>query len=133
MLAAGSSAWVSFACDTGARLLSGEPLARAAAAVEADGASAVLVNCAPPEQTEVCLRALSETCSGPIGAYPNVEDRDGIPGRTHVDDTLPTSLHPDEFGDLIARWWRDYDLALVGGCCGTSPEHIAAMSQRVGN
>ena len=130
VLAAGMRAWVSFVCDADARLLSGEPLARVAAAVEADGAAAVLVNCTPPEPTEVCLRALRDACSGPIGAYPNVEDRTGIPQWTHVDRVLPSG-DAEEFGDLVARWWGEYDLALVGGCCGTTPEHIAALSRRI--
>ena len=130
-LATGGQAWVSFVCDDGARLLSGEPLGRAAAAVAADGAAAVLVNCTAPAQTERCLRVLRQACSGPIGGYPNVEDRTGVPRWTHVDGELPASLEPDEFGDLVARWCQEYDLAIVGGCCGVTPEHIAAMSRRL--
>jgi S-methylmethionine-dependent homocysteine/selenocysteine methylase len=130
-LAAGLPAWVSFVCDGGARLLSGEPLARAAAAVEADGATAVLVNCTPPATVEVCLPALRSACSGAVGAYPNLEDRSGIPARTHVDAHLPQGVTPDGFGELMARWRTDYDLAVVGGCCGATPAHIAAMADRV--
>jgi S-methylmethionine-dependent homocysteine/selenocysteine methylase len=130
-LATGGRAWVSFVCDADARLLSGEPLGRAAAAVEADGASAVLVNCTAPAQTERCLPVLREACSGPIGAYPNVEDRTGVRRWTHADGDLPASLDPEEFGALVARWWQEYDLAIVGGCCGATPEHIAAMSRRI--
>jgi S-methylmethionine-dependent homocysteine/selenocysteine methylase len=130
-LASGSRAWVSFVCDGGARLLSGEPLDRVAKAVEADGAEAVLVNCTALAQTEDCLRALREACAGPIGAYPNVEDRSGVPRWTHVDGELPAALEPEAFGELMARWRQDYDLAMVGGCCGATPEHIAAMSRLV--
>jgi S-methylmethionine-dependent homocysteine/selenocysteine methylase len=115
----GSRAWVSFACTAGARLLSGEPLAEAAKAVEADGAAMVLVNCTSPAHTEECLRVLAGTCAGPIGAYPNLEDRDGTPAGART---------PEAFGDLAARWRDDYGLALVGGCCGSTPEHIAAMT-----
>lgn len=130
-LATGGRAWVSFVCDDDANLLSGEPLDRAAAAVVADGAAAVLVNCTAPAQTERCLRVLREAWSGPIGAYPNLEDRTSVPIGTHVDGELPASLEPDEFGDLAARWCQDYDLAIVGGCCGATPDHIAALSARI--
>ncbi|BCB88535.1 homocysteine S-methyltransferase family protein [Phytohabitans suffuscus] len=130
-LATGGRAWVSFVCDDGARLLSGEPLDRVAKAVEADGAEAVLVNCTGPARTEQCLRALRESCAGPIGAYPNVEDRGGVPRWTHVDGELPASLEPEEFAQLLARWRQDYDLAMVGGCCGATPDHIAALSRLV--
>jgi S-methylmethionine-dependent homocysteine/selenocysteine methylase len=129
-LAAGLPAWVSFVCDDGPRLLSGEPLARAAAAVAADGASAVLVNCTPPATVEVCLPALRSACSGAVGVYPNLEDRSGIPARTHVDAHLPQGVAPDGFGELMARWRSEFDLAIVGGCCGASPAHIAAMADR---
>jgi S-methylmethionine-dependent homocysteine/selenocysteine methylase len=117
---AGSRAWVSFACTADARLLSGEPLAAAAKAVESDGAGMVLVNCTTPEHTEECLRVLAGACAGPIGAYPNLEDRDGSSAQT-----------PETFADLATRWRDDYGLALVGGCCGSTPEHIAALSQRL--
>jgi S-methylmethionine-dependent homocysteine/selenocysteine methylase len=131
VLATGGRAWVSFVCDDDAKLLSGEPLSRVAAAVEADGAAGVMVNCTPPAQTEACLRVLREVCDGPIGAYPNAEDRSGTPRWTHVDEALPSSLEPDAFGELLARWRQEYGLAMAGGCCGASPEHIAAMSRRL--
>ncbi|WP_413775616.1 homocysteine S-methyltransferase family protein [Micromonospora sp. RTGN7] len=127
-LTAGATAWVSFVCGDDARLLSGEPLADAARAVEADGAAAVLVNCTDPTRTEECLRALRPAVSGPIGAYPNMEDRDGG-GPV---DAFPPLLEPAAFGDLTARWCEEYGLTLVGGCCGTTPAHLAAMSDLVG-
>ncbi|MBW4722027.1 homocysteine S-methyltransferase family protein [Saccharothrix obliqua] len=125
-VAAGAPTWVSFACGPGARLLSGEPLAGAARAAEAAGASAVLVNCTRPEHVEACLVALGDACAGPFGAYPNVEDRAGLPERGHVDRHVPADVGPAEFGSLVARWHADLGASLLGGCCGTTPEHIAA-------
>lgn len=128
VLAAGGRAWVSFACADGGRLLSGEPLADAARAVEADGAEAVLVNCTPLAQTERCLRELADACGGPIGAYPNVEDRSAA--ATH-DGPLPAAVAPDEFGDTLRRWHDELGATLLGGCCGTRPAHIAALRDRL--
>lgn len=128
---AGGRAWVGFVCDGDARLLSGEKLAAAAAAAERDGAEAVLVNCTPPAGSETALRALRDACAGPIGVYPNIEDRRGIPRSTHVDRHVPASLGPGEFADLIARWDAEFSLDVAGGCCGTTPDHLAAAHDRL--
>ena len=126
-VAAGAETWASFVCGPGARLLSGEPLAEAAQAAEAEGAALVLVNCTRPDETEQCLAVLREACAGPIGAYPNVEDRSGLPDRTtHVDGAVDSDVGPEEFAALAARWRTDSGLSVLGGCCGTTPAHVAA-------
>jgi S-methylmethionine-dependent homocysteine/selenocysteine methylase len=126
--AAGGRAWVSFVTGPGARLLSGEPLADAVTAVEREGAGAVLVNCASLADIEAALRVTGRVARGPIGAYPNLEDRSGIPAATHVDRHLPALVGPGEFADAVARWVDRYGIQLAGGCCGTTPAHIAALS-----
>lgn len=128
---AGARAWVGFVCDADARLLSGEKLADAAAAAERDGAEAVLVNCTAPADSETALRALRDACSGPIGVYPNIEDRGGIPRSAHVDRHVPAAMGPEEFADLVARWDAEFSLDVVGGCCGTTPDHLAAARDRL--
>jgi S-methylmethionine-dependent homocysteine/selenocysteine methylase len=124
VLRLGGRAWVSFTCAAGGLLLSGEPLTGAVRAVTADGAEAVLVNCTPPGHTEAALRALREVWSGPAGAYPNNEDRAGLPAGGH----LPALLGPNEFADRVAGWCSEYGLTVAGGCCGTAPAHLAALS-----
>lgn len=131
VLAAGGRAWVSFVCVDGARLLSGERLAPVAAAVLADGAEAVLVNCTTPADTETCLRALRAAVTGRIGGYPNLEDRRRVARWTHVDQVFPEALPPDRFGALAARWCDEFGATLLGGCCGASPRHIAALRDAV--
>jgi S-methylmethionine-dependent homocysteine/selenocysteine methylase len=99
-LAAGGRAWVGFVCGADARLLSGESLAQAARAVEAEGAEVVLVNCTGLAETEACLRELRDACDGLIGAYPNLEDRSrGADGRP-----LPVAVDPDEFAATLGSW-----------------------------
>jgi S-methylmethionine-dependent homocysteine/selenocysteine methylase len=120
--AAGLTGWVSFVCGDDARLLSGEPLVEAARAVAADGAAAVMVNCTDPVRTQRCLDVLADAAVAPLGAYPNLEDRDGASGE----------WEPKAFGALIAGWRDDYGLAYAGGCCGTTPEHVAAMTAALG-
>ncbi|GAA4072060.1 homocysteine S-methyltransferase family protein [Actinomadura miaoliensis] len=125
--AAGGRAWVSFVCADGARLLSGEPLADAARAVERDGAAATLVNCASLDDTETALRVLRDACDGPVGVAPNLEDRGGIPRGRHVDRVLPAAVTPERFAERVARWREESGVDIVGGCCGATPAHMAAL------
>jgi S-methylmethionine-dependent homocysteine/selenocysteine methylase len=126
----GARAWVSFVCAADGLLLSGEKVAEAGAAVERDGAEAVLVNCSSPADTAAALGALRGACSGPVGAYPNLEDRGGIPRWTHVDRHVPSSMEVHEFAELIASWRAEFAIDVVGGCCGTTPYHLAAARGR---
>jgi S-methylmethionine-dependent homocysteine/selenocysteine methylase len=109
----------------GATLLSGEPLAEALDAIARFSPSLVAVNCVPARRVDAYLDVLS--ASGlPFGAYPNF----GPPGPT------PRSAHreaesPDGFARL-ALGWIDRGARLVGGCCGTRPEHLRAVCQALG-
>lgn len=127
--AAGGRAWVSFVCGDDARLLSGEPLADAARAVERDGAEAVLVNCTTPADTELALGALRASCSGAIGAYPNLEDRAGIQRRKQVDGDVQPAVTAVEFAERAAGWREEFGIDVIGGCCGSTPDHIAAAAR----
>ena len=130
-LAAGARAWVSFACREGARLLSGEALSSAARTMERHGAETVLVNCGTPTDTARCLAELRTSCAGPIGAYPNIENRAGIGAGVHVDRHVPPALSPADFADLLARWQAEFCPDVLGGCCGTSPAHLRAAATRL--
>ncbi|GAA3011208.1 homocysteine S-methyltransferase family protein [Actinokineospora diospyrosa] len=128
-LAAGARAWVSFVCRGGARLLSGEDLATAARAVERAGAGAVLVNCTTPADTEACLPVLRAACAGPVGAYPNIEDRAGTDGP--VDRHLPAALTATDFATLLGRWRAEHRVEVLGGCCGTTPTHLSTARPHI--
>jgi S-methylmethionine-dependent homocysteine/selenocysteine methylase len=121
---AGAAACVSFVCAQGGRLLSGEPLAEAVAACVELGPLAVLVNCLPPGWVDACLPALRS--SGlPFGVYPNLGALDPASGLRRSD-----AFGPDEFA-LLAESWVAAGARLVGGCCGTTPDHIAAIARRL--
>jgi cystathionine beta-lyase/cystathionine gamma-synthase/S-methylmethionine-dependent homocysteine/selenocysteine methylase len=129
--AAGARAWVSFVCAPHGRLLSGEELADAARAVERDGAQSVLVNCTTMDVTETALRVLQDVCSVPFGAYPNIEGRSGIPDNEHVDHYVSPNVGSAEFSDRLAAWRQEFPISILGGCCGTTPEHLAAARDRL--
>jgi homocysteine S-methyltransferase len=123
--------WVSFVCGAGGRLLSGEPIDAAARAVATAGASAVLVNCTELEHLDEALKILAAECPVPIGAFPNLEDRSGIAAWTAVDRHVPTRCTPQEFAAELARSADFFDLSIVGGCCGTTPQHVRALRERL--
>jgi S-methylmethionine-dependent homocysteine/selenocysteine methylase len=102
-------------------------LARAAVALEELGVSAVLLNCLPRELIAGVLPLLRSSTTLPLGVYPNVGTyRD--PGWSFDDDATPAGYAAD------AVRWRDTEGAqIVGGCCGTTPEHIAAVVKVLGN
>jgi len=109
--------------DDEPRLLSGERLDDAVRAVEPLEPAAIMVNCAPVAMIEGLLRALRAATGRPIGAYGNVG---------HVDErvgwTLTHAVTPAQYANA-ARGWRDLGASILGGCCGTTPEHIAALAQ----
>jgi homocysteine S-methyltransferase len=129
--AAGLVPWVSFVCTDGGRLLSGEDVGYAARVVEDAGAQLVLVNCTAPGPLEEALDVLSSVASVPLGAYPNIEDRSALPEWTHVSGHVPVAQEPIEFAATVESWRKRYGLQVVGGCCGSTPEHIAALARTV--
>jgi homocysteine S-methyltransferase len=122
--AQGVAALVSFVCWDGARLLSGEPLDEAARAAHDVGAAAVLVNCLPPSNVLACLPALART-GLPFGAYANLGAPNDDTGFTRSDDCTPEAFaaHAARFAEAGAR--------IVGGCCGTTPDHVRAVARRL--
>ncbi len=121
--ATGLPVWVSFTLDDRQALISGESLRDAVQAVLPFQPQAILVNCIPVAQVSTALRELrtATPASVAIGAYANVG---------HVDDdvgwTLTHAISPDQYA-LAAQEWRAIGASIIGGCCGTGPEHIRAI------
>jgi len=115
---AGADALVSFVCGNGARLLSGEPLDEALEALRALGPLAVGVNCLPPRAVAACLGPLRASgCAFLV--YANVTSAAGAGSAT-----------PAAYADAALGWVRA-GAACVGGCCGTTPLHVAALARRL--
>ena len=107
-------------CDGAARLLSGEPLREALAAVAPLAPDLVGVNCMPPAALDASLAALVEL-GRPFGVYANL-------GAPHDDGgwTRSDAWGPAAFAAQALRW-RAAGARAVGGCCGSGPEHIRAI------
>jgi S-methylmethionine-dependent homocysteine/selenocysteine methylase len=122
----GLPALVSFVCWHGPRLLSGEALADALDAVAGERPRALLVNCLPPSNVPLCLPPLA-AAGLPFGVYANLGEPIGPEGLARSEECTP-----EEFAGHAADWLAA-GAAVVGGCCGTAPEHIAAIAQRMRN
>lgn len=85
------------------------------------GAEAVLINCSPVGAITPLLRRLVEL-DVDFGAYGNVGAPDPVVGWRNEGDA-----QPGPYADAV-RQWRDLGATVVGGCCGTTPAHIAALA-----
>ena len=104
----------------------GELVGRAARALEELGVRAVLVNCMPRELVSGVLPLLRRHTALPLGVYPNVGTYLD-PGWAFDEDESPADYAAH------ALCWRDIEGArIIGGCCGTTPEHIAAVGEALG-
>jgi 5-methyltetrahydrofolate--homocysteine methyltransferase len=110
---------------TGAMLL-GSEIAAALTALEPLGIDMIGLNCAtgPGEMSEH-LRYLAAHARIPISCEPNA----GLPVLAAEGARYP--LTPAQLADAHDRFTREFGLSLVGGCCGTTPEHTAALADRV--
>ena len=112
--------------ETTGTLLLGSEIGAALTALEPLGIDVIGLNCAtgPTEMSEH-LRTLSKSTSLVISCMPNA----GLPVLTSDGAHYP--LTPDELADAHEVFTREYGLSLVGGCCGTTPEHLRAVVERV--
>jgi 5-methyltetrahydrofolate--homocysteine methyltransferase len=110
---------------TGAMLL-GSEIGAALAALEPLGIDLIGLNCAtgPAEMSEH-LRYLAGHSTVPLSCMPNA----GLPELTADGARYP--LTPDGLADAHETFTAEFGLALAGGCCGTTPEHLAAVVDRV--
>lgn len=110
---------------TGTMLL-GTEMGAVVNALEALPVDCIGMNCAtgPLEMSEQ-LRQLCETSTKIISALPNAGLPENIGGVAHY------SLTPEEFGGFHERFVKEFGVSIVGGCCGTTPEHLKAVADRV--
>ena len=111
----------------GGKMLLGTDIASALTTLEALKVDAIGLNCSTgPEDMRDAIRYLGEFASVPVALHP--ERRPAAPGPRRRDD-LPRDARPSSptsLGEFVER----YGVTIVGGCCGTTPEHIAAIVDR---
>ncbi len=114
--------FVTFTCDESGRSLSGTDVTAALVVLQGMGISAFGLNCSTgPEQMLTQLKRLRKFARIPLIAKPNA----GMPQI--VDGKTVYNCPPDEFTAFVQPM-LDAGVAIFGGCCGTTNEHIAALS-----
>jgi homocysteine S-methyltransferase len=113
---------VSFVTREGGDLLSGESLEEAVAAVDAFAPLAIGLNCIPPKGVSANLPRLRRATQRPLAAYAHIGNPDPINGWS-FSQTIAPSVYAE-----CAREWLDLGASIIGGCCGTTPEHIRAAA-----
>ncbi|MCQ8190217.1 methionine synthase [Streptomyces rugosispiralis] len=112
--------------ETTGTMLLGSEIGAALTALEPLGIDMIGLNCAtgPAEMSEH-LRHLARHSRIPLSCMPNA----GLPvlGK----DGAHYPLTPGELADAQETFVREYGLSLVGGCCGTTPEHLRQVVERV--
>jgi S-methylmethionine-dependent homocysteine/selenocysteine methylase/SAM-dependent methyltransferase len=100
----------------------GDLFGRAARRFEEMGVGALLVNCLPVDHVPGMLSWLRDFTGLPLGVYPNLGHLAGTLWR------FDEETDPGRYAEL-ALGWRAEGAQIVGGCCGTTPEHVAAAAQ----
>jgi S-methylmethionine-dependent homocysteine/selenocysteine methylase len=126
---AGLPVWTSFTVNEkdGSFLRSGEQIIEAAKAVLAEGASALLINCSPPEATSKALNELAphiETMGAYANGFVTVE-----PYQGHATvDVLKSrkEINPQTYAEF-GQEWLSKGATILGGCCEIGPKHIAEI------
>ncbi len=112
--------------ETTGTMLLGSEIGAALNALEPLGIDLIGLNCAtgPAEMSEH-LRTLAKQSRIPLSVMPNA----GLPTLGHRGAEYP--LTGEELAEALATFVRDYGLRLVGGCCGTTPEHMSLVVDAV--
>jgi len=109
------------------RMLLGSEISAVMATLGYLGVDVIGLNCSTgPVEMEGPLGFLSANCPVFVSCVPNA----GLP--VEVDGKAIYPLQPREMAEIMARFVRKYRLDVVGGCCGTNPEHIRQMREVLG-
>ena len=117
---------VNVSIETSGTMLLGSEIGAALAALEPLGIDVLGLNCStgPAEMSEH-LRHLSRYARIGVGCMPNA----GLPELTADGARYP--LGPEGFTEALSGYVAEFGLAVVGGCCGTTPEHIRQLAEAV--
>jgi 5-methyltetrahydrofolate--homocysteine methyltransferase len=109
--------------DTSGRMLLGTDVASALTTLESLGVDVIGLNCSTgPEHMREPIRYLATHSTLPVSCIPNA----GLPLNTGTGDAV-YPLEPKPMAEMLAEFVADYGVRIVGGCCGTTPEHLEAI------
>jgi 5-methyltetrahydrofolate--homocysteine methyltransferase len=104
------------------RMLLGTEIGAALTSIEPLGPDIIGMNCATgPIEMRESLRHLYEHSLTPISALPNAGLPSVVDGKMHYD------LTPEELARHLASFVTELGVTVIGGCCGTTPEHLRSV------
>lgn len=113
--------------DVSGRMLLGTDIPAMIATLEAMPVDVIGLNCSTgPEHMRDAIRHLCQYSRLPISCIPNA----GLPIEVNGETVFP--MEPEPLARILGEFVRDYGVAVVGGCCGTRPTHIAKLREVVG-
>ncbi len=112
--------------DINGKMLLGTDISAALAILEGMGVSVIGLNCSTgPEHMRASVQYLSEHATLPISCIPNA----GLPMNVNGEAVYPQQ--PEPFAEMLSEYVREYGVRVVGGCCGTRPEHIRKLAEKI--
>lgn len=118
---------VTVTVETTGTMLVGTEMAAALVVTESLPIDLVGLNCATgPDLMQENVRYLCSTGARPVAVLPNAGLPRNVGGHAVYD------LTPEMLADYHEVFVKDFGVAMVGGCCGTTPEHIKLLVDRVG-
>ncbi|MEY4065257.1 MAG: hypothetical protein RIR26_1465 [Pseudomonadota bacterium] len=115
--------WVQMTIETNGTMLVGSDVQAALAAIEMLGVDVIGMNCATgPDEMRPHLAYLCEAAPMAVSCLPNA----GLPENRNGQTYYP--LDPSAFAQRVADIGKDFGLNILGGCCGTTPDHIRALA-----
>ena len=110
------------------KMLLGTDISAVLATLEALEVDVIGLNCSTgPEDMRDAIRFLGEYCSVPVHCIPNA----GLPLQGPNGETIFPE-EPEPLANALGEFVERYGISIVGGCCGTTPDHIRAIAERVG-
>ncbi len=114
--------------DTTGRMLLGTDIAAVLAILEPLPIDVVGLNCSTsPDYMREPARYLTSHTRKPVSIIPNA----GLP--INVDGVAHYPLEPEPMAETLAEFVFDLGVRVVGGCCGTTPDHLRAVIERIHN
>ena len=112
--------------DTTGRMLLGTDINASLAILEGMGIDVIGLNCSTgPEHMREPIRILGENSTLPVSCIPNA----GLP--LNVDGQAVYPLEPEPFASDLYEFVTKHNISIVGGCCGTTPEHLKQLIQKL--
>ncbi|HEU4974307.1 MAG TPA: homocysteine S-methyltransferase family protein, partial [Baekduia sp.] len=110
----------------GGKMLLGTDISSVLTTLEALKVDVIGLNCSTgPEDMRDAIRFLGEHAPMPVHCIPNA----GLPQQGRNGETIfPES--PEQLAAVLGEFVERYGVSIVGGCCGTTPDHIRAIAER---